>query len=91
MEAAKQDLKMFERDHKALAKIVQELRLKEREVRESLKKATKTNEELSYKLNMKKKRENKALKDKITSSFAGATKNNPVYASFAFRQKDSIV
>jgi hypothetical protein len=40
---------------------------------------------------MKKKKENKIIKDKITSSFAGVAKANPVYASFAFRAKDSIV
>jgi hypothetical protein len=40
---------------------------------------------------MKKKRDNKAMKDKITSSFVGVAKNNPVYASFAFRQRDSII
>jgi hypothetical protein len=36
------------------------------------------------------KKENKQIKEKITSSFSGVQKANPVYASFAFRAKDSI-
>ena len=90
-EAAKEDLKMADRDNKAFLKAIEEVRTKERETKETLKKAIQTNEELAYKLTMKKKKENKVLKDKITSSFAGMAKHNPVYASFAFRQKDSII
>jgi len=48
------------------------------------------NEELTRKLSIKKKRDNKAVRDKISSSFSGVAKGNPVYASFAFRTKDSI-
>ncbi len=82
---------MYEKDQKTLAKMVQQLKAKEREARQSVKRLTKTNEDLTYKLSLKKKRENKALKQKITSSFAGVVKQNPVYASFAFLQKDSII
>ena len=31
------------------------------------------------------------MKDKITNSFVGVIKENPVYASFAFRPRDSIM
>ena len=45
---------------------------------------------MKHKLSVKKKKDNKAVKDKITSSFAGISKPNPVYASFAVRGRDSI-
>jgi hypothetical protein len=45
---------------------------------------------LAHKLSIKKKKDNKQVKDKITNSFSGIQMANPVYASFAFRTKDSI-
>jgi hypothetical protein len=45
---------------------------------------------LKHKISIKKKKDNKQIKDKITASFSGLEKHNPVYTSFAFRPKDSI-
>jgi hypothetical protein len=69
---------------------VEELKSKQKQSQDAIAKLNEHNEELTHKLTIKKKKENKQIKDKITSSFSGVTKGNPVYASFAFRAKDSI-
>lgn len=60
-------------------------------MQESINRLTETIEDLRHKLSIKKKKDNKAIKDKITSSFAGVARGNPVYSSFAFRARDSII
>ena len=91
MEEMKDEIKMHHRDEKGYAKSIEELKTKEKLIQETVNKLTISNEELKHKLSIKKKRDNKAIKDKITSSFAGVPTNNPVYSSFAFRARDSIL
>lgn len=66
------------------------MKTKQRQSQDTITRLNELNDELTHKLTIKKKKENKQIKDKITSSFSGVTKANPVYASFAFRAKDSI-
>lgn len=66
------------------------MKTKQRQSQETITRLNELNDELTHKLTIKKKKENKQIKDKITSSFSGVTKGNPVYASFAFRAKDSL-
>jgi hypothetical protein len=84
------NIKLFEKEEKAVAKVVEELRNKEKNMLENVTRLQESNDELSRKLAIKKKKENKTLKDKISSSFSGLAKANPIYASFAFRPKDSV-
>lgn len=60
-------------------------------MQENLARLNDINEDLKHKLSIKKKKENKLVKDKITSSFSGLQKHNPVYTSFAFRPHDSVI
>ena len=69
----------------------EELKKKEKSAQESINRLTELNEDLSRKLSIKKKKENKSIRDKITSSFSGTSKHNPVYSSFAFLGRDSLV
>lgn len=90
IEDLRETLKANEKEERALSKLIEELRNKEKTALESVSRLQEANEELNRKLSIKKKKENKAIRDKVSSSFSGVVKANPVYASFAFRAKDSI-